>query len=165
MRSAGTCRHFNEVGTPERVSHPALTPADATGAAFVKLGYRHTTEARVWLSIEPGPPAGFRAILLIRRSEITPRWGLNRRRSGPRLGSKSLRYLNTLIEVGGRVPPRCRNTGDNQLYRARVLELRIHLPPARSQERRRRRVRAPNVHPYATGQATHTGRAGEPRCP
>jgi len=165
MRSAGTSRRFNEVGTPERVSHPALTPADATGAAFVKLGYRHTTEARVWLSIEPGPPAGFRAILLIRRSEITPRWGLNRRRSGPRLGSKSLRYLNTLIEVGGRVPPRCRNTGDNQLYRARVLELRIHLPPARSQERRRRRVRAPNVHPYATGQATHTGRAGEPRCP
>jgi hypothetical protein len=48
-----------------------------------------------------GTPAGFRAIPLIRRFEITPRWGLNRRRSGPRLGSKSLRYLNTLIEFGG----------------------------------------------------------------
>ena len=29
-----------------RVSHPALTPADATGAAFVKLRYRYITEAR-----------------------------------------------------------------------------------------------------------------------
>jgi hypothetical protein len=46
MRSAGTSRRFNEVGTPERVSHPALTPADATGAAFVKLRYRYITEAR-----------------------------------------------------------------------------------------------------------------------
>jgi len=46
MRSAGTSRRFNELGTPERVSHPALTPADATGTAFVKRGYRDTTEAR-----------------------------------------------------------------------------------------------------------------------
>jgi len=35
--------------------------------------------------------------------------------------------------------------------------VRIHLPPARSQERRRRRVRAPNVHPYATGQLPTPG--------
>jgi hypothetical protein len=55
-------------------------------------------------------PAGFHAIPLTRRSEITPRWSLNRCRSGLHLGSKSLYYLHTLIELGGGVPPRRRNT-------------------------------------------------------